>query len=117
MLLINQITTAPKQLHTLNLPDGTSATLALEYKPMQVAWFITQLTYRDFEVNNLMVVTSANMLRQFKNRIPFGLAVFVDGNHEPTLPTDFSSGRARMTVLTEEEVDYYEEFLSGQATA
>lgn len=123
MLQINQITNAPKQRHTLILSDGTSAVMQIEYKPQQVGWFIIELSYlakgaaAPFVLTNVRIVTGANVLRQFKNLIPFGLAVFVEGNHEPTLQTDFSNGRAKMYILTPGEVQYYEDLLSGQATA
>lgn len=117
MLRINELTDEFKQKHTLVLPDGTSFTMIIEYKPLQTGWFITSLTYGEFQIYNLRVVTSPNMLHQYRNQIPFGLACFVQEDQEPMLQQDFSSSRAKAYVLTEEEVDLYEDFLSGQAAS
>lgn len=115
MLLIKELTSEPKQRHTILLPTGEQVVLTLEYKPMQLGWFIQQIAFNDWEANNLRVVTSPNMLHQFKNQIPFGLACFVSDGHEPSLLEDFSAARAQLFVLTSDEATLYEEFLSGQA--
>lgn len=113
MLRVNGITDSPKQKSAIILADGTTITLILEYKPLQIGWFITQMIYEGFEINNVRVVTSPNMLHQFKNQIPFGIGVFVQDNQEPTLQSDFSGSRAQLFVLSREEVIQYGEFLSG----
>jgi len=112
MYLINGITDAPKQRQTLILPNTKSCTLYLEYKPLQLGWFMS-LKYFDFEVNNLRVVTSGNILNQFKNLIPFGVACFVDELQEPLLKTDFLLARAKLYILDSDEVELFEAFLSG----
>lgn len=113
MLTVQQITDAPKQKQTIILPDGSQFVLRIEYIPMQVGWFIREITHLDFRVTNVRIVTSPNLLHQFRNQIPFGLAIFTDGNQEPVLPGDFLSGRSKMYVLSSAEVDQYEAILSG----
>lgn len=114
MLRINGITSDAKQKHTLLLGDGSLLLMTLEYKPLQTGWFITQLVHEDFTLNNMRVVTSPNMLHQYKNQLSFGLGCFVLEDQEPMLKEDFSSGRAKLMILTAEEVDLYAEILSGQ---
>lgn len=114
MFLVKEISDEAKQKHTLILPDGSSLTMIVEYKPMQLGWFITQLQYKTFEINNIRIVTSPNMLHQFKNRIPFGIGIFVTDNQEPVLQGDFLSGRAQMFILSAAEVAFFTEVLSGQ---
>ncbi len=113
MLLIKEITEDPRQKHTLILPDGSQFAMSLEFKPLQLGWFVTNFTYGDFIINNFRIVTLPNMLRQWKNRLRFGLGCFTNDTSEPTQIQDFSSGRAKLYVLTAEEVDQYEEFLRG----
>lgn len=117
MLQITELTSEPKQIQTLTLPDGTDVVLSIEYKPMQSGWFIESITHENWVARNLRIVTSPNMLRQYKNQIPFGLACFVTDGHEPVLQEDFSQARAQLFILTAEEVDDYEEILSGEASA
>ena len=88
----------------------------LRYVEQQQGWFIS-FSYLDFTANSIRVVTSGNFLHQFRNLIPFGLSCVVEGNQEPMLQKDFSSGRAKLYLLNQAEVTAYSEVISGQATA
>lgn len=111
MFLIQQITNNPSQKQTLILQDGTSLTLTLQFVPMQYGWFITDLVYQSFELKGIRICNSPNMLHQFRNQIPFGLACFSAANREPSQQNDFSSGASRLYVLSEAEVKQFTEFL------
>ncbi len=113
MLLINRVTAAPLQERTLILEDGTSLTFTMYYRPSQQGWFINSLTYLDFVLNGLRICASPNMLYQWSNRLPFGLACITSLRREPTLQQDFFSGNFQLYVLTQDEVDSYVEFLRG----
>lgn len=113
MHIVQQITEAPLQQMTLILPDGSSLTMTLYFVPMQQGWFIRNLTYQTFVLNGLRITVSPNMLYQFRNLIPFGLACFSTNNREPSLAQDFSSGNCILYLLTEDEVDEYARLLSG----
>ncbi len=112
MYLISGITDDPKQNQTLVLPNGKQATLYLEYKPQQTGWFMN-LTYGDFDLKNVRVVNSSNILHQFRNLIPFGVGCLVDQDQEPMLQKDFLYLRARLYVLSEAQVLAFEDILSG----
>lgn len=113
MTRIENISIDPLQQHTIVLPDGTSFAMTLYFISMQYGWFITNLTYNDFVLNGLRVCDSPNMLHQFRNQVPFGLACITKGNREPTQLQDFSSLNSSLYLLSEDEVEAYEEFLSG----
>ena len=117
MYLIKGITDDYKQKQTLVLADGSQLILIIEFKPMQMGWFINHLEHNDFKLDGIRIVTSPNILHQFKNQISFGLACFVEQNQEPILQQDFLSERAKLYILSAEEVAQYGEFLSGQTTA
>ena len=117
MYQIKQINDSPLQRQTLVLPDGTSFTMTIYYMLQQYAWFIRSLTYgEDFTLNGFKISNSPNMLHQFKNQIPFGIACFTKGNREPTQKEDFSSLTSVLYVLSEAEVEAYSEYLSGQVS-
>lgn len=116
MYQVKEISADPKQKHTLVLPNGKNVVLNLEYKPMQYGWFMS-FTYGTFSANNIRIVASPNIIHQLKNLVPFGIACFVTGNQEPTLPEDFSSGRAQFFLLDTAETTTFEEILSGQVSA
>lgn len=113
MNIIQQITNDPFQTQTLILPDGTSLVLTIYFVPLQLGWFITSLTYQNFIIQGLRITNSPNMLYQFQNQIPFGLACFSTQNREPTQQEDFSSGASVLFILTQAECEQYAELLSG----
>lgn len=114
MYQIQNITSDAKQKQTLQLPDGTLISLTMFFIQMQQGWFIKDISYGSFTLNGLRIVNSPNMLHQYRNKIPFGLACFSVNNREPSLEDDFSSGASKLYILTEAECVQYAEFLSGQ---
>lgn len=114
MFQIQNIPDNARQRQALVLPDGSPIELSMRFVEMQYGWFITTLTYRTFVLNGLRITNSPNMLHQFRNQIPFGLACFSTNDREPSLLKDFSSGASKLYVLTEAEVEQYAEILSGQ---
>ncbi len=114
MYQVQNLTGDSRQKQTLVLPDSTLIGLTIYFVPMQLGWFITELTYQSFVLHSLRITNSPNMLYQFRNQIPFGLACFSDQNREPSQQLDFASGASKLYVLSEEEVEIYTEILSGQ---
>ncbi len=110
-----KITDDPVQSQTIILDDGTAIVLEYKFVPMQFGWFITSLTYspNGFVLNGLRITNNPNMLRQFKNNLPFGLACFSSSDREPSQQQDFSSKASNLYILTAEEVQQYEEFLTN----
>lgn len=119
MLLIQNITRNALQQQSLTLPDGTNFTLQIYYRSEEQGWFINSISWPavanpSFVANGLRITAGVNILRQWKNLIPFGLVCEVDGNREPTQIQDFASGVARLYVLTAAEVQEYEAFLAAR---
>jgi len=112
MYLIDGLSDKPKQTQTIILPNGERATLYLEYKALQLGWFMS-LTYGDFVWTNVRIVNSPNIIRQAKNIVPFGVSCRVEDDQEPTLKTDFSTGRAKLYLLDEAEMEEFEEYLGS----
>lgn len=112
MNLITTITQDTRQRQTVPLDDGTSFEIALYYIPMQYGWFIEQIVYGEFVLDSMRVCNSANLLYQFKNFLPFGLACISKDDREPSQIEDFVSGKSQLFVVSQEEMKQYEEFLS-----
>jgi len=112
MTLIQEITNEAKQKHTLILPSGKTMTMIMEFSALQTGWFVS-FTYETFTLNKMRLVCNPNVLHQYKNLLPFGIGIFVDQNQEPMFQDDFASKRAKLYLLTEEETQDYEDFLSG----
>ena len=112
MNLIQRVTSNPLQTQTLILDDGSSVLFTIYFRPMQYGWFINTLSTTNLTLNGMRIVNSPNMLNQWRNLINFGLACFSDGDREPMLQQDFSSGRSKLYILTAAEVQEYAEYLS-----
>lgn len=108
MKLINEITNEPRQHHILTLDDGSTMSVNFEYRENQNGWFYS-LEHETKSFYNRRIVTSPNMLRQFKNLIPFGLACVTTDGGEPVFINDFSSKRCKFYLLNSDDVQYVEE--------
>lgn len=116
MFQVQQVTTDPYQKQTLLLSGGGQVVIVMRFIPMQYSWVFESLTYNNFLIENLRIVNSPNMLHQFRNQIPFGMACFSTDNREPSQQQDFSSRASILYILSEAEVIQFGEFLSGQVS-
>lgn len=113
MYQIQNLTDDTRQRQSLVLPDGTQIQLEIYFVPLQLGWFITSLVYGSFVLNGFRITNSPDLLYQYKNKLPFGLACFSPSGREPSQQQDFSSGASLLYILTPSEVMAYSEFLSG----
>lgn len=111
MTKIQGITDYANQLFTLALPNGETFELTLMFSPLQIGWFCGVKYGDNFQVDSLRVTTVYNILEQWSEIIPFGLACFTTQNQEPNFAQDFQSGAAALCILTQEEMlalkDFY----------
>lgn len=107
------MTEYPLQKKTLSLPDGNQVELTFYFIDMQKCWVIKELLYNDLIINNITLVTNPNILREFKNILPFGLLVSCAEGRDPQFIGDFSSDACEIFILSKEECLMYEEFLSA----
>lgn len=113
MDLIQQITSDSLQAQRVVLADGTFFDITINFKPMQLGWYIQEITYGDFTLHGMRICISPNMFYQFKNQLPFGIACLSVDSREPTLQDDFSSGNVNLYLLSKAEVNQFSEYLSG----
>jgi len=114
MRTIQNISDNPLQKMSITIDDGTVFTMILQYIPSQLGWFIQKLTYGELVINNMRISTNPNILYQYRNQIPFGLACFTNGNGEPTQQGDFLSEVSKLNLLSEEECQTLSEIYSGE---
>jgi len=99
MKIITGLTEQPKQQSTLILADGTRAVWSLSYVPQQAGWFY-DLTWNGTAIaTGQRLVSSPNILRQYINRISFGIAVISPNQLEPTTQTTFVDGTMTCYLL------------------
>jgi hypothetical protein len=114
--LINNLTNFADQLMTLQLADGTNATVELLYNGTTERWTMN-VSYApaNFSVNGIGVCCYPNLLRQWRNLLPFGLACTSADQTDPVDVNDFYTGRVSLYVLTATDVQAIEETIFGSA--
>lgn len=114
MRQINKLTNRSLQKIFLTGNAGQRIQMKLRYMPTQNLWMM-DISLNDFTVNGLNVVVSPNLLRQYRNNIPFGIAVVTDDGQDPYGVDDFDTGYCRMYLMTADEVEGIEiDFYDGQ---
>lgn len=108
MKIIEGITGDASQNFSLVLPDGKEAQISLIYRDGQKGWFYSITYGTTFTVYNRRLVNSLNMLRAFRNKIPFGIACIVKDGMEPRAQDDFTSGRVELYILNETQMENIE---------
>lgn len=74
---MRQITTIndyPKQSFFITIENYESAEVTLEFKPLQQGWFLS-LNWGSVGIKQMRVVAAPNILGQFSNVLPFGIAI------------------------------------------
>lgn len=113
MLQLTNFTSDPRQSQVITLPDGSSIYLEIYYNALEYGWFITNLTYKQVVINSFRVCCSPNLLWQYRNQLPFGLAVTCVDQREPTQIMDLVSGAATLYLLLPNDVNDIVEALTG----
>lgn len=108
---ILQITDYAKQKQSIVLPDGSSFSLSLYYSTRQNGWFIDELIYKTFTLRGTRICNSPNILHQFANKLPFGIACFSKNDIEPYFQRDFLDGNSALYLLSATEVATFEAYL------
>ena len=103
MYKINSLGNEPKQQVTLLLEDNSRVVLNFEYKANQLGWFFS-FEYEGIQYNNIRLTTSYNILRAYRNWLPFGLACNTQDGLEPMDLEDFSTNYAQIYLLTKNDI-------------
>ena len=103
MRLIDKLTDDAAQSYTLLTGDGEQITFSLRYRPAIQGWFF-DLIWKNYTVNGIRLVNSINLLRQWHDIFPFGLAVTSTDILDPLYIDDFTSGRIKVYLLSTVEI-------------
>lgn len=106
MQIIQNISNEARQKHTILLDEDSSRiVLEFTYKPDVIGWFL-DVTYDklNFSVKGLRIVTTINLLNQWRNILPFGILVSCKDSQDPLLLDDFLVKRAKIGITNKEEV-------------
>lgn len=108
MKRITGITDQPNQQFNVSLDDGSRLRVTFNYRVQQQGWFAdflwTKTSGATFEISGMRVVSSPNILRAWRDLLPFGLMVYTDSLGEPTTVKAFSYGTSKLFLLSATEV-------------
>lgn len=103
MRQLDRLTSDPAQRYTVVTDTGVTFQLTLKFMPRIGGWAFS-IIYADTTINDMLLVASPNLLRQWINIFPFGLAITSTDTLDPLYVDDFTTGRIKLYVLSEAEV-------------
>jgi hypothetical protein len=104
MNLITSISNDPHQRLRLVLADKSRATLTLNYSPQQRGWFFDIEYGGNFALTGTRLVSSPNLLRQWRHVLPFGLTVLTKGKSEPMRQNDFADETVKLYLIEGDDI-------------
>lgn len=102
------------QLMFVQLDDGSIAQLEFICRPAIQRWSLS-VVHPNLVVNNIELAVFPNILRQWRNLIPFGMAVTSIDGVDPIDINDFINGRVQVYVLNADDVLNVESQIMGAA--
>lgn len=76
----------------------------VNYNSTRQGWFL-DLVSENFKIYGIRITTCSNILRQWKDKLGFGIGVACEQNGEPFFWEDFNTGRAKMFLLEPDDLD------------
>jgi hypothetical protein len=97
-----------KQEFILNLDNGETITLRIDYIAIFQGFYLINYVYQEQKIflNLRITLTPFGILDQFKNILPFDLLCYSNDNIEPIFQNDFTSGRVLLTLISQEEKQF-----------
>lgn len=98
MFALNNLTAAGNQTTTAILADGSSVILTFNYRAAIQRWTVDVM--RGFFIaKGLGLSTHPNLLRSWRNIIPFGIQIETADGTDPFMADDLQSGRVTINIL------------------
>lgn len=110
MRLINSLSDAADQLVTISLDDGSTVQMEFFYRAGAQRWFM-DIVHSSITLRGYGLTQGPNILRQWRNIIPFGIAVQSVDLIDPIQADDFQTGRVSIYVLNAAEVQTIEQIV------
>lgn len=111
MQLLDNLTDAADQFMIFPLLDGSLVQLEFFYRSGIERWSVDIIhpTIPGGAIHGFTICQGPNILRQWRNLIPFGMCVISGDGLDPTQSTDFLNGVCQIFMLDAIEVAQVEE--------
>ena len=84
----------------------------INYNSSRQGWFV-DIVSENFKIYGIRITSSPNILRQWRNKLGFGIGVLTENKSNPFFLEDFNTGRAKLYLLEPDDLDY-QDFLYEQ---
>lgn len=108
MYKLDTLTSDTKQYTTWTFGDEGEVELYFEYRENQLGWFLGVKYQNSIDYKNIRLSTHPNILRAFKNTMPFGMMITTLDGLEPMGIDDFESGYCSVYMLSKTECELLE---------
>ena len=75
----------------------------INYLPSVQGWFL-DLVSENFKIYGIKITSCPNILRQWQNKLGFGIGVMCENKSEPFFIEDFNTERAKMYLLEPDDL-------------
>jgi hypothetical protein len=115
MVLIDNLNDSANQSTALQMPDGSAGTLNLVYRGSIQRWTFDFIhaAFPNGAIRGQMLCVHPNILRNFKNIIPFGLTIVSANGNDPVSVEDFATGNISIYLLSAADVAAVENTFYG----
>jgi hypothetical protein len=115
MIQLTGLTNDPKQQYTVVTEDNIEFQFYLEYIDNQRQWIYSIGYGSNFILNQneFTLVFAVNLIRQYINILPFGIACSTPDGSDPLYLNDFINGRVNIGILSQADVQSVERNLYG----
>lgn len=103
MTQVDNLTEFSDQVASLIIADGSVATVRFKFDAATERWRI-DVAHEEHIFNGVGLCCHPNILRQWRNVIPFGLSCITSDQTDPFTFSDLSTGRAKIYLLSEADV-------------
>lgn len=76
----------------------------INYNSSVQGWFL-DLVSENFKIYGIRITSCPNILRQWSNKLGFGIGVLCENKSEPFFIEDFNTGRAKMFLLEPDDLN------------
>lgn len=84
----------------------------INYNSSRQGWFL-DLVSENFKIYGIRITSVPNILRQWKDKLGFGIGVICEQKSEPFLSEDFNTGRAKLYLLEPADL-VFQDLIYGQ---
>lgn len=119
MTQVDNLTNAADQTTNLVLADNTVVTMRMRYRVRTQRWTVdvgyppVTLGGKPFQVNGLTLTCFPNVMRPWRNLLPFGIGFWTADLTDPFDINDFSTGRVAAYLLSAADVTAIENSTIG----